>query len=151
MILAATTDTGYKIVLILHILAVIAAMAPAIAHPIMGTQAKGLDSSARDRVYDFMAFNSQRVYGSALILAGILGFGLVGMSGDEYSMSEGWVVAAMIIWVAMVGIVHALLVPAERQMTAGDPAAEQKVRAFGMLLTVAAIVMIYLMVFQPGH
>lgn len=151
MILAATDDTGYQILLVLHILAVIAAFAPAIAHPVMARQAQGLDDGARDAVYGFLATNSQRVYGSALILAGLLGFGLVGMSDKEYSMSEGWLVAAIVLWVAMTGILHALLVPAERALGDGDQSAEKRVQAIGGFLTLLTVVMVYLMVFQPGH
>ncbi len=151
MILAATTDTGYKLLLILHLLAVIVALAPAVAHPIMANQAKRLDHSARNALYGFMATNSQRVYGTGLVLAGVFGFGLVGMSSDEYSMSEGWLAAAVIIWIAMTGILHAALAPAERRLGTGDSAAESRVQAAGGAITLLAVVMLYLMVFQPGH
>ena len=150
MVFGEVGGNAYNIVFILHILAVVCALAPAIAHPIMARQAKQLDPGARNTVYGFLAFNSQRVYGSALILAGVFGFGLVGMSDDVYEMSQGWLITSIIIWVAMIGILHALLVPAERALAAGDPGAESKVGALGGVMTLLALVMFYLMVFKPG-
>ncbi len=150
MIIAAVRDTAYNVVLILHIIAVVAAFAPAIAHPVMLAQAKDLDPAARDQVFGFMARNSMRIYGSALIVVGLLGFALSGMSGGLYSLGTTWVWASIIVWVAMVGVLHGLLVPAERALAGGDESAESKISAGGAALTVLSLVILYLMVFKPG-
>ncbi len=152
MIVASPHSTGFRIVEILHFLAVIVAFAPAVAHPVMAAQArKGMDPQARNSLLGFMAANTQRLYGNALVLAGLLGFALVGMSDDVYEMSEGWIVTSIIIWVAMTGLVHALLAPAERRVASGDSASEKLMRSASGLLTVLGIVMVYLMVFKPGR
>lgn len=150
MIFAAVGDTSYNILLLLHILSVVGALAPAIAHPVMSSQVKGLAPGPRDAVYGFMARNSQRVYGTALILAGIFGFGLVGMSGDAFSLTDGWVIASIVLWIVWVGVLHAVAVPAERAMGEGDTAAESKVGIAGGVMTLAAVVLIILMIFKPG-
>jgi uncharacterized membrane protein len=149
---ASVDETGYRIVLILHILAVIVALAPVIAHQVMIAQAKSsLDSTARDAVFGFMATNTQKIYGSAMVVAGLLGFALVGMSDKTYELSEGWLITAAIIWVAMTGIMHGVMSQNERKLAAGDEVAAKMVQAGGQALTVLTVVMVYLMAFQPGH
>ncbi len=150
MILAAVGDTSYNILLLLHILSVVGAMAPALAHPVMNSQVKSLEPGPRNAVYGFMARNSQRVYGTALILAGVFGFGLVGMSGDSYSLTDGWVLASIVLWIVWVGLIHAVLVPAERALAGGDGSAESKMFMAETITSVVAVVLIILMIFKPG-
>lgn len=150
MILAAVGDTSYNILLLLHILSVVGALAPAIAHPVMNGQLKTLEPGPRHTIYGFMARNSQRVYGTALILAGIFGFGLVGMSNDLYSLTDGWVLASIVLWIGWVGVLHAVLVPAERALAAGDGSVESRLSLANGLVALAAVVLIILMIFKPG-
>ncbi len=150
MIFAAVGDTLYDIFLVLHIAAVIAAFAPVIAHPLMSAQVKELDPQARGTVLGFIAANSQRVYGSALILVGVLGFGLVGLSDNAWEFGQGWLLASIILWIVMVGILHGFLVPQERALAAGDADAESKIAAGGGALTLLALAMLWLMVAKPG-
>lgn len=149
MILAGIGDTGYNIMLFVHILLVMAAYAPAFVHPILSTQSKSLDTE-QGKVLGFIAQNSQRIYSTALILAGLIGFGLVGMSDDVYSLGDGWLIAAIIVWIAMNGVLHAIQIPAEKAWAAGDDSAEQKAQMGGGILTLLLLVMLYLMIFQPG-
>ena len=86
MIFGAVDDTVYNIFLVLHVLTVIGAFAPLVAHPVMTRQLGGLEPGARQEVLGHIARNSQRIYGSSLIVTGILGFGLSGMSEDVYSL-----------------------------------------------------------------
>ncbi|MCP3853955.1 MAG: hypothetical protein GY745_14155 [Actinomycetia bacterium] len=157
MILAAYRDTPYNIVLFLHILCVLAAFAPAFINPILDRRMDDIDQGAASTVRSFQAIGTQRIHGPALALAGILGFGLVGMSGDPaggdtsvYSMSDGWIVAAMVVWVAMNGVLHGLLYPAERAYGTGNRMAKSKVDLGGVILTVLLLILLYLMVFRPG-
>ena len=150
MIFAAVGDTSYNVLLLLHILSVAGALAPAIAHPVMNGQLKNLEPGPRNAVYGFMARNSQRIYGTALILAGIFGFGLVGMSDDLYSLTDGWVIASIVLWIGWVGLIHAVLVPAERALAGGDSSAASRLNVANGLVAVAAVVLIILMIFKPG-
>ena len=149
MILAAPGDTGYNVMLFLHILFVMAAFAPAFVHPVLSTQSKAL-TSEQGTVLGFIAQNSQRIYSVALIVAGLLGFGLAGMSDDVYSLGDGWLIASILVWVAMNGVLHAIQIPAEKAWAAGDDSAEQKVQMGGAILTLLMLVMLYLMIFKPG-
>ena len=150
MIIAAVRDTPYNILLLLHIITVIVAFVPAIAHPVMTAQAKNLEPQARGQVHGFIARNSMRIYGNALILTGLLGFGLSGMSEDVYPLSATWILASIVLWVLMIGALHGLIVPAERKMAAGDESAKQLVDIGGVVLTVLGLVVLYLMIFKPG-
>lgn len=147
---AAYMDTPYKIVLFLHILCVMAAFAPTFVHPFIVTQVKSLDPVARDRVMGFLGANGRRFFAPALILAGLFGFALQGMSDSVIEFDQTWFWLAIVIWVVMIGLVHGVAMPAERAMAAGNESAESRIAAAGIALTVLMLVMLYLMVFKPG-
>gem|GEM_PF-562625 len=151
---AAINDTGFNIMLALHLLTAFVAFAPLFVLPILGKQMQAGNIADRPALFGYFATNSQRIYGSALILSGLLGFGVAGMSDEVYKMSQGWLVAAFLIWIAMNGLLHALIRPSEKAINAagaaGDAAAEKKLEMAGMLLTVLFGVQLFLMVFRPG-
>ena len=78
--LAEIGSTGYDVMLVLHIASCLVAFAPAFAHPLIERQTRSLDAASRGAVLGFLAQNSRRVYAPALILTGLFGFGLAGMS-----------------------------------------------------------------------
>ena len=100
----------------------------------------------------YAAEHNQRIYGTALILSGLLGFGVAGMSDEVFKVSQGWLVAAVIIWIAMNGLLHAVIRPSEKAMADGDRSAElqQKLQLGSGLFTLLFLVELYLMVFRPG-
>jgi uncharacterized membrane protein len=150
MVIAVVGDTAYNILLLLHILTAMAAFAPAFAHPFLSEQSKAMDSANQGKLLGFITANGRRIYAPALIITGLLGFGVAGLSDKVYSMSQGWLVAAFIVWIAMNGVLHALILPNERKWADGDNSAEQKVRMGGMVITLLLLVMLYLMTFKPG-
>lgn len=148
--IAAYDGTGFKIVLFLHILTVLVAFSPAFVHPLLHRQTTGLDATDRGKVLGMLAGNGRRVYAPALILTGLFGFALQGMSDGVIEFSQTWFWLAVVVWVAMNGILHAMLLPAERAFADGDESAAKKVDTAGIIMTVLLLVMLYLMVFQPG-
>jgi uncharacterized membrane protein len=58
-------------------------------------------------------------YGWASLLVGIVGFGLVR---DDFSFSDGWLIASIVLFVVASVLVLALLVPMLRRATATAPA-----------------------------
>ena len=136
--IAAYRGTGYEVVLFLHVLTAFVAFAPAFVHPLLGNQVKSLESGAKRSVLGMIAGNGRRIYAPALILTGLFGFALQGMSDGVIEFGQTWFWLAIVVWLAMNGVLHAVLLPAER-VTAG-----------GAVLTVLLLVMLYLMVFQPG-
>jgi len=148
--LAAYRDTGYNIMLFVHILTAFVAFAPAFVHPLLGNQSKQLPAAERNKLLGMIAGNGRRVYAPALILTGLLGFGLQGLSDSVIEFGQTWFWLAIVVWLAMNGVLHAVLLPAERAAADGDESAESKISAGGGVLTVLLLVMLYLMVFKPG-
>jgi uncharacterized membrane protein len=148
--LAAYRGTGYNAVLVLHILAALAAMAPAFVHPLLARQSEALDRASRDRLIGMFGANSRRIYAPALVLTGLLGFALQGMSGGVIQFGQTWFWLAIVVWLAMNGLLHAVVLPAERSVAAGRSEAAVRVDRGGMVLSVLLLVMLYLMVFKPG-
>lgn len=150
VLLAALNDTPYRIVLLLHILAVIVAFAPVIAHAVQTMQARSADSASRARMLGFMAANSRRIYAPMVIVAGLLGMALIGLSGGAWSFGDPWISASFAVWFAMNGVLHAVLLPAERKLAGGDDSAARRVDAGSAIITVLLIVMLVLMIWKPG-
>ena len=148
--IAAYRDTGYDVMLFLHIVTAFVAFAPAFVHPLLGNQTKALDATSRGKVLGMIAGNGRRIYAPALILTGLFGFAMHGMSDGVIEFGQTWFWLAIVVWIAMNGILHAVLLPGERALAGGDRSAEGKVSAAGMILTGLLLVMLYLMVFQPG-
>lgn len=150
MILAAVGDTPYRIVLVLHILSFMVAFAPAFAHPFVANQSKALGDAGHRQVLGFLLANGRRIYAPALIVTGLLGFALQGMSSGAWKFSQGWLIGALVVWIAMNGVLHGLIMPNEKKMADGDPDAQKLVDAGGAAITLLLTVMLWLMVFKPG-
>jgi len=155
MLLADIGDTGYNIILFIHILTMFAAFSPMFVNPFIDRQTVG-EPSVRQSVFAGIAARSMKIYGSMLILGGLLGFGVAGMSGKDandelfISVSDSWLWPAIVIWIAMNGVLHGMIIPGEKAIAAGDDAAGKKAEIGGMLITVMFLATLYLMVFKPG-
>ena len=152
--LAAIGDTPYNIMLFLHILTGVVAFAPAFTHPVLQGKMERAGFDGRSAVIGYMASYGMKIYGSALVLCGLLGFGVAGMSDDVFELSQRWLATAVIVWVVMNGLLHGAILPAEKAIGLagpdGAPAAEKKLATAGGLITVLFLVQLYLMVFRPG-
>jgi uncharacterized membrane protein len=150
MVLADYADTGYNIVLLLHIIAVIVALAPAVVHPIMFTleqrRADGDVVALAKRITGLPT----RIYTIALILAGVLGIGLISMGDPVIGWGDTWIWLSLVLWIALNGVLHAVQLPGERALASGDKSGMQKLEKVGGLLTALVLVILYLMVLKPG-
>lgn len=149
MMLALYRDTGYKIVLFIHVIAVLVAMAPAVAHPIMFELEKRRDDS------DLVALGKRisaasRIYGIAVVVAGVIGFGLISMSDSVIEWGDTWVWLSILVWIALLGVLHGAMIPAEKQLAGGDEAAMKRIDTLGPILGVMVLVLFYLMIVKPG-
>jgi uncharacterized membrane protein len=126
------------------------AFAPAFVHPLLARQTSAIEPADRGKLFGMIAGNGRRIYAPALILTGLFGFAMQGMSDGVIEFSQTWFWLALIVWIAMNGVVHAMLLPAERALAAGDETAGRKVDTGSAVLTVLLLGMLYLMVFQPG-
>ena len=120
MILADIDSGLYKVVLILHLAAVLAAFAPAVIHPVMSAQYKGDGEGALRRFVELALINSRRIYVPALVAIGGFGIALVLLSDEAWGFDQTWVSLALLVWIAICGIVTAVIMPGERKLAAGQ-------------------------------
>jgi uncharacterized membrane protein len=140
----------YRVLLLLHIVSIVAAFAPAFAHPFLVRQGDALAAGPRQQLLGFLAQNSKRIYAPALIAAGIFGLLLVASSDKAWDFGQGWISMAFLLWIIMNGVLHGVLIPAERKLAQGDEAMRSRADAMGALLSVLFVLMLILMIWKPG-
>ena len=153
MVMAAIGDTSYNITLLLHVLTAMAALAPALVHPLLRRQLSSADRPGQlQRLSTAMDFNSRRLYAPALIITGLLGFALSGMSDGAHSFGDDWMRSAIIVWVLMNGVLHAVILPASKAVGSGQPTekAFKRLNRGSALMTILFVVQLWLMIFKPG-
>lgn len=142
-VLGAIGDTGYNIMQYIHVAGMLVAFA------FTFSRAKGAspaESGAKLRKF----------YGPALAVAGLAGFGVAGMSGKDandeliYSMSQPWLSVAALLWFIALGLVFALIAPAQDKVANGDQSAAKMVSAGTGGLHLILAVALYLMIWKPG-
>jgi len=155
MLVPGLSSVGYKIVLVLHIVFVVVAFGGLFATPMLARAGRTAGSGAA--IAGGMVEYLKRIAIPCLLLAGIFGIGLVSMSKPDvpgatamWKFDQGWVMAAVVLWLVQVGIFLALLLPAERKLAAGDETAAKRVPMFTGILHLLLLVLLYLMVFKPG-
>jgi len=145
-----------KLLLLLHIVSIVVAFAPGFVlpglHRRLATDGKGSERILAGAA----AANDLRVHGPALVLAGIFGGGLVGLSKPEgaaegvFQFSQPWVSVALLLWFIMLGVVFGLLLPAQKKVAAGDASAEKLVSMGGGILHLLLLLMVIDMIWKPG-
>ncbi len=151
-VLAAIGSTGYKVMLLVHILAVVIAFAPAWLTPILFRVAGPTDKNAADA----LGLAVLRLSLPFVAIAGIVGFGLAGMSklpgADEpaYKMSQAWLSIAIILWLVQLAVLFFVSRPAFKALSAGDASARAKVMASTGVTHLILLVMLVLMIWKPG-
>ncbi len=128
-------DTGFRIFFLLHILTVIVAFAPAVLAVLPG---------GRDGLVGVLDKAGRQVYAPALILAGLFGIMCIVTSDELFEFSDTWISLAFVVWIAMNGVFHGLVLAGQKQ---GD---ESKVNSGQQIMTVLLLAMLYLMVWKPG-
>ncbi len=146
--LAAVNDTPYNLFFLLHIFSAMAAFAASAVHPLLARQLRNGPVPAA--ALNALVKNERRFHAPALLLTGIFGFGLAGLSGKVFKMSQPWLMIAFVVWVAMNGVLHAVVIPAERKWAGGDLKAAAKAEQANVLLTLLLVLMLILMIWKPG-
>lgn len=151
MVLATVRDDFYNVLLFVHIVAFLVAFAPAVLNPLFGNYLKGEgDEDAIRSWAGFAAFFTSRIALSALVVTLLTGVWMLIASDDVWEFSDVWVSLAFLVWLAIGGVVSAMILKGEKAMAAGDLAKEKLVRTGGQIATVLLAVMLYLMIFKPG-
>jgi len=150
LIVAAVGSGVYKALLLLHIIAVLVAFAPAVVHALAGPRLMKVDEEAGRRFAGVAADDDRTVHLPALLAVGVLGFALVGASGEVWKFSEPWVYISALLWLAIGGVIGAVVIPGNKKVAAGDRAAESRVAAAGGIASLLLLVVLFLMVVKPG-
>ena len=83
-------------------------------------------------------------------LAGILGFGLAGMSEKVFKMSQTWLSIAAVLWVVLLALLFFVARPAIKAFRDGDAAARGRIMMVTGISHLILVVTLYLMIFKPG-
>lgn len=150
MVLAAYASGLYKVFFLGHMLSFVVAFAPAVIHPILTAQTKQDGEATLLKTAKHMADNGRRVHFPALLALGAFGLAMVITSDPIFGFDQAWVMAAITIWVILCGVISAVMLPAERKLAQGDLEAERIIAVAGPIVTVLALVMLYLMIWKPG-
>jgi uncharacterized membrane protein len=142
----ALTGTGYQIVLLLHVLTVIVGFAPLWLTPVMIRLTAAGDKAAADG----LEVSILRFSLPGIGLAGILGFGLAGMSEKVFKMSQTWLSIAAVLWVVLLALLFFVARPAIKAFRDGDAAARGRIMMVTGISHLILVVTLYLMIFKPG-
>ncbi|HEU5082479.1 MAG TPA: hypothetical protein VFU14_04005 [Acidimicrobiales bacterium] len=151
MILAAYDDTGYNLLLLLHIVAVLVAFAPAAINPLLERYfVRNGGEAALQSWAGFARDYTKKIALSSLVVVLITGILLIVMSDDAWEFDQTWISLAFLVWIAIGGVVSALILKGEKLVAAGDMKGRELLAKGGPIATVLLLVMLYLMIFKPG-
>ena len=161
---------GYKILLVLHLLSVVVAFGPWFLNGMFPSAARRRSTTASAAAAPASAADAASAWAEAkainqvnlrvstmsqFAMYGVFVFGFATLSAapkGSISASDGWVIGAIVVWVAIIGVLHALVLPAQRALAAGngDLASVTTRQAIGAgIINVLVIVAVFLMVFGP--
>ena len=168
-VLGDVGDTGYNVVLVLHILCAIVGFGAVMLNGFYAAQVRSRRGPEAVAIAEANHRASQiAMYFVYAVI--VLGFALVGMSDKAWKFGQTWVWLAIVLWVAAVGIAHGAIVPREKKVIellreqtvgGGGPGAAsasdgqvealmRQVSLFGLLYGVAVVAILCLMVWKPG-
>jgi uncharacterized membrane protein len=161
MLLATVTSNAYRIVLVLHILAVIVGFGAVLLNGVYAAKAKarpGPEGAAIAQANYDVTFGWAQWFIYAIL---IFGFALVGMSDKVIKFSQTWVWLSVVLYLVIIGLVHGVHRPNLRRlnelMRQGTPADRDEMErrgrlaeAIGGVLSVLVVVIVFLMVVKPG-
>lgn len=151
MLIAAIGDNTYNLMLLIHLAAVVVAFAPAAINPLLG---RHFENNGGEPVVTnwsgFSAFYTSKISLPALGVILITGVVMILLSDDIFEFDQGWISFSFLVWLAIGGVVSAMILKGEKQLAAGDMGGRALVARGGPIATVLLVVMLYLMVFKPG-
>lgn len=145
--------TGYKVLLVLHLLSVVIAFGPWFLNGVLPSAARRL-GPGEGRAVNEANFRVSALSQYAMYAVFVFGFATIGASKKAVTVGETWVLLSVLAWVAIVGVLHGMVLPAQRALKdgGGDTAALTSRQAIGAgIINVLVVVAIVLMVFEPGH
>jgi len=151
MLFAAYRDDTYNIFLFLHIVAVVVAFAPAVINPMLESyfRKSGGDSALQNWAGFTSTYTRTFSLGGLVALLGT-GIVMIILSDDVIQFSDLWISITFLLWFAIGGVVSAMILKGEKQLARGDMAGSKLVARGGTIATILALIVLYLMIYQPG-
>ncbi|WCO68479.1 CopD family protein [Iamia majanohamensis] len=143
----------YNVMLLLHLLAVLVAFAPAFVWPVLRvTMRKQGGDALPGEVGRQIAPTGLLVHGPALVAAGIFGILTLLLSGDVYQFSDTWVSIAFVLWFLMLGVLFLGIIPADRKAAepSETPGADARASMFNGMLHLLIVLMLIVMIWKPS-
>lgn len=154
MVFASYGSFGYNVFALGHLLSVIVAFSPAMVWPVAnrmrrtaGTTANAVKQAATGNLDGLM---SPAVHGGALVASGLFGILLVVTESTLFGFDQMWISIAFLLWFIMLGVVFALLVPAQRALEAGEADADRRISMAYGAMHLLLLLQIIDMVWKPG-
>ena len=151
MVLAAVGDDFYNVILLIHIVSFLVAFAPAAINPLLGAHLeKHADAATVQTWSRFSVFYTSRLSLGALGVLIVTGIFMIVLSDELFEFSQLWISLAFLVWLAIGGVVSAMILKGEKQVADGDMSGLSLINKGGPIATVLMLVMLYLMIFKPG-
>jgi uncharacterized membrane protein len=151
-------STLYNLLLLLHILAAIVGFGGIALNSIYLARARALPGQQGHAVLEANSFVTSKVSEMAIYATFLLGILVLVASDGVFEFSEGWVSAAFVVMIAMVGVIHGMIRPATRQLIAlsgsgsgtGEAGAlERRVTIGTGGINVLLVIALWLMIWKP--
>jgi hypothetical protein len=156
------TDSGiYKVLFLLHMLAVIGGIGTVVLNGVYAAKAKAAGGVGGTAV-SVANYEVSDVAGKLIYLIPVFGILMVLVSDDAIEFSDTWIWLSMLLYVVALGISHALLIPGHRRYNAlaageGGPSIgveaqglEKKMAGAGATLDIIIVILVALMIWKPG-
>lgn len=156
-------DTNlYKLVFVLHILAVIIGFGGMFIAGFYGNEARNRPGREGLAVGEATLKVTSLAPTMAVYSVPILGILLILLSDDTWKFSEAWVSLSLLLYIVLLVVAITQQVPAIRKMLALRSGAEgaqslemqalgRKAATTGAIVNVCWVIVLFLMVFKPGH
>jgi hypothetical protein len=144
---------AYKVFLALHLLSVVVGFGPWFLNGLIAARAGGAEP---DEARVLSRANLQVSTISQFAIYGVIVFGAAALGAAQkhtIDFGDAFIYVSIIIWVAIVGVLHGLILPAQRALGegAGDRATLTQRQSLGAaLLNLLVLIAIVLMVWEPG-
>jgi uncharacterized membrane protein len=145
LVLAEIGSTPYKLMYLVHILAVVIAFSPAWLTPIV-LRTVGDDRKSGEA----LELAVLRLSLPFVAIAGLVGFGLAGMSDKVLKMSQAWLSIAIVLWLVQLAVLFFLARPAFKALAAGAAGARSRVMMATGITHLLLLVILVLMIWKPG-
>lgn len=145
---------AYQVFLALHLLSVVVGFGPWFLNGLVPARAANVEAGEGRALnhanLQVSTISQYAIYGVIVFGAATLG------SAHKHTIDFGdaFIYVSIILWVAIVGVLHGLILPAQRELAAGSGdrrALTQRQSLGAALLNLLVIIAIVLMVWEPGR